>query len=58
MVTQVAHHCGVGTSTISKWVKKAKVIGLHPIPTKSSRPYHHPDQLSDEFVCEITLMQV
>lgn len=52
-VTQVAHRFGVGTSTISKWVKKAKVIGLHPIPTKSSRPHHHPAQLSDELVWKI-----
>ncbi len=46
-VTQVAHRYGVGTSTISKWVKKAKKIGHHPIPTKSSRPHHHPKELSD-----------
>lgn len=52
-VTQVACRYGVGTSTISKWVKKAEVIGLHPIPTKSSRPHHHPKQLSDELVWKI-----
>ena len=52
-VTQVANRYGVGTSTISKWVKKAKVIGLHPIPTRSSRPKHHPNQLSDELIWKI-----
>lgn len=52
-VTQVAHRFGVGTSTISKWVKKATIIGHHPIPTKSSRPRHHPKQLSDELVWKI-----
>ena len=52
-VTQVAHRYGVGTSTISKWVKKARVIGLHPIPTKSSRPHHHPAQLANELVWKI-----
>ena len=46
-VTSVALRYGVGTSTISKWVKKAKVYGYHPIPTRSSRPTHHPNQLSD-----------
>ena len=46
-VTSVALRYGVGTSTISKWVKKAKVYGYHPIPTRSSRPKHHPNQLSD-----------
>lgn len=52
-VTQVARRYGVGTSTISKWVKKAKVIGLHPIPTKSSRPHHHPRQLPNELIWKI-----
>ena len=52
-VTQVANRYGVGTSTISKWVKKAKVIGHHPIPTRSSRPHHHPKQLSDELIWKI-----
>lgn len=45
-VTQVAHRYGVGTSTISKWVKKAKQYGHVPIPTRSSRPHVHPKQLS------------
>ena len=52
-VTQVALRYGVGTSTISKWVQKATLIGLHPIPTKSSRPKHHPNQLSDALAWEI-----
>lgn len=52
-VTQVAHRYGVGTSTISKWVKKAKVYGHVPIPTHSSRPKHHPKQLSDDLVWKI-----
>ena len=52
-VSQVARRYGVGTSTISKWVRKATKIGLHPIPTKSSRPKHHPKQLNDELVWKI-----
>lgn len=52
-VTQVAHRYGVGTSTISKWVKKAKRYGHVPIPTHSSRPKHHPKQLSDDLVWKI-----
>ena len=52
-VTQVAHRYGVGTSTISKWVKKARVYGHVPIPTHSSRPTHHPKQLSNELVWKI-----
>lgn len=50
---EVGRRFGVGSSTICKWVKKAEVIGFHPIPTKSSRPHHHPKQLSDELVWKI-----
>lgn len=46
--TEVGRKFGVGSSTICKWVKKAKAIGYHPIPTLSSRPKHHPGELSDE----------
>lgn len=28
-----------------KWVKKSRVYGYHPIPTKSSKPKHHPKEL-------------
>ena len=52
-VSQVARRYGVGTSTISKWVKKAQRYGHIPIPTRSSRPKHHPGQLSDELVWKI-----
>lgn len=46
--TQVGRRFGVGSSTVCKWVRKARVIGYHPIPTLSSRPKHHPHQLSEE----------
>lgn len=52
-VTEVGRRFGVGSSTICKWVKKAERIGKHPIPTRSSRPLHHPKQLSEELVEEI-----
>jgi transposase InsO family protein len=48
--TEVGLKYGVGSSTISKWVKKAKVYGYAPIPTLSSRPKHHPKELSHEVV--------
>jgi putative transposase len=38
---------------IVKWVAKAKKIGLHPIPTQSSKPHHHPEQLSENLVWKI-----
>jgi putative transposase len=50
---KVARHFGFSQSVIVKWVVKAKLIGNHPIPTKSSKPHHHPKQLSDELVWKI-----
>ncbi len=48
-----ARHYGVSPGTISKWRKRAVKIGLHPIPTRSSRPKHHPAQLSTELLWKI-----
>ena len=45
-----ARHFGVSPGTITKWVKKAQVIGVHPIPTGSSRPWRSPLALSREIV--------
>jgi putative transposase len=50
---KVARHFGFSQSVIVKWVKKAKVLGHHPIPTLSSKPHHHPKQLSEELVWKI-----
>ena len=46
--TEVGRRFGVGSSTICKWVKKAEIIGYYPIPTLSSKPKHHPNELSKE----------
>ena len=46
--TEVGRRFGVGSSTICKWARKAKKYGYHPIPTLSSKPKHHPGELSDE----------
>lgn len=50
---EVGRRFGVGSSTICKWYEKSKKIGFHPIPTKSSKPKHHPKQLSDDLVWKI-----
>jgi transposase InsO family protein len=50
---EVGRRYGVGGSTICKWVKKAKVWGYGAIPTLSSRPKHHPKQLSSDLVWKI-----
>lgn len=48
-----ARHYGFNPGTISKWTHKANKIGYHPIPTKSSRPKHHPNELSEEIIDKI-----
>lgn len=52
-VRTAARRYGVSPGTVTKWMQKAKVIGEHPILTQSSRPKHHPHQLSDELVWKI-----
>jgi transposase InsO family protein len=52
-VTEVARRFGIGSSTVCKWVKKARRLGYHPIPTLSSRPKHHPKELSSDLVWKI-----
>ena len=49
-VRQVARYFGVQPGTISKWMKRAPkdFRGDPYIPTKSSRPHHHPNQVSQE----------
>jgi transposase InsO family protein len=51
--TEVGRRFGVGSSTICKWVKKSERYGYHPIPTLSSKPKHHPKELSDDLVLKI-----
>ena len=50
---KVARHFGFNQSTIVRWFKKSIVYGYNPIPTLSSRPKHHPRQLSNELVWKI-----
>ena len=50
---KVARHFGFNQSTIVRWFKKSKLYGYNPIPTLSSRPKHHPKQLSNELVWKI-----
>jgi transposase InsO family protein len=52
-VRKVARYIGVSPGTITKWVKRAGKIGYYPIPTLSSKPKHHPNQLSEEMIWKI-----
>ena len=50
---KVAYYTGFNQSTVVRWVSKAKLSKKNTIPTKSSRPYHHPNQLSWDIVKKI-----
>ncbi len=50
---KVSRHTGFSQSVIVKWCAKSDKRGYGAIPTKSSRPHHHPAQLSDELVWKI-----
>lgn len=50
---KVARHFGFNQSTIVRWFRKSKTCGNHPIPTLSSRPKHHPKELSNDLVWKI-----
>lgn len=49
-VRTTARRYGVSQGTISKWRKHAVNVGLHPIPTRSSRPKHSPRALDRRLV--------
>jgi transposase InsO family protein len=48
-----ARHYGFSPGAIVLWRKRAQVVGLHPIPTRSSRPHHHPHELGEDLVRSI-----
>lgn len=50
---KVSRHTGFSQSAIVKWCAKSDKRGHGNIPTKSSRPHHHPAQLTDELVWKI-----
>jgi transposase InsO family protein len=52
-VRKASRHFGILPGTISKWWKKAQKLGSVPIPTRSSKPKHHPKQLQDDVVRKI-----
>jgi len=52
-VRKASRKFGILPGTISKWWQKYQISGHNPIPTKSSRPHHHPKQLSEETVRKI-----
>jgi len=56
-VRRAALRYGVSPGTISKWVDKVALYGAHPIPTISSRPHTHPNELPEEMVSRILALR-
>jgi transposase InsO family protein len=56
-VRVAARRYGVSPGTICKWKEKAKRIGLHPIPTCSSRPRSTPTAISDVLADRIVALR-
>jgi transposase InsO family protein len=52
-IRKVARHLGYDPATVSRWTKKAELYGGLWIPTESSKPHHHPNELSEEIVDKI-----
>ena len=52
-IRKVARYIGVQPSTVSRWVKLDPTGGWRLIPTRSSRPHHHPHELSQEIIFRI-----
>lgn len=50
---KAARHTGFSQSVIVKWCKKDPTGGWRRIPTKSSKPHHHPKQLKESVVKQI-----
>jgi transposase InsO family protein len=49
-VSEVARYLGYTKGAISKWCRKMPMGGSFVIPTQSSRPNHHPKELSEETI--------
>ena len=52
-ITEVARYFGYSKGAVSKWCKKCPVNGTWAIPTESSRPKSHPNQVGKEVVEKI-----
>lgn len=50
---KVGRYLGFHHTAVMEWVRKSRIIGDHPIPTKSSRPHSHPKQLQEETIRKI-----
>ena len=55
-VREVARHFGYAHNTVLNWLKMRPEYGWHgrlEIPTRSSRPHHHPNELDQDIITRI-----
>ena len=55
-IRETARHLGYAHNTILNWLKRKPEYGEHGrlvIPTRSSRPYRHPNELSEDIIKRI-----
>jgi putative transposase len=50
---KVGRYLGFHHTAVMEWLRRAQKLGDHPIPTRSSRPLSHPNQLKEEVVKKI-----
>jgi len=50
---KVGRYLGYHHTAVMKWVARSRIIGDHPIPTRSSKPKHHPKELSEDIIKKI-----
>ena len=55
---KVGRYLGYHHTAVMKWVRKARVLGYHPIPTKSSRPHSHPKRTDEEIEKEVVRLRI
>lgn len=55
---EAARHSGYNQSTVARWVQEARMSNRQIIPTRSSRPHHHPDALPGRIVRRIVAMRL
>lgn len=46
-IREVSRYSGYSIGAIHNWCKKAPMPGIFEIPTQSSKPKHHPEQISE-----------
>jgi transposase InsO family protein len=55
---KVGRYLGYHHTAVMKWVRRARVLGYHPIPTKSSRPHSHPKRTNEKIEKEVVSLRI